>query len=102
MPRCCIKYKTSLSLVIYMFRNRKTSKQVTALGLSILAVYLSFANMTGNLQSVYSTLLQLGFSVETVEWRYAANNTPLAEVWISINDLVLSPIPCKTYKLARI
>lgn len=90
-----------ISLVIYMFRNRKTSKQVTALGLSILAVYLLFANMTGDLLSVYPSLLLLGFSVEAIEWK-KVKSTPPEEVWVSINKLVLLPIPCKTLKLARI
>lgn len=56
-----------ISIVVYMFRNRKASKQATALGLSILAVYLSFANMTGELSSVYPTLLILGFCIKAIE-----------------------------------
>lgn len=56
-----------ISLIIYMFRKRRLSKPLTALGLSLLAVYLSFANMTGELLSVYPTLLLLGFCVKNIE-----------------------------------
>lgn len=56
-----------ISLIIFMFKNRSVSSPLTALGLSILAVYLSFANMTGELLSVYPTLLLLGFTIKAIE-----------------------------------
>lgn len=56
-----------ISIIIYMFKNRKQSKPLTAFGLSILAVYLSFANMTGELLSAYPTLLLLGFCIKNIE-----------------------------------
>lgn len=56
-----------ISLLVYMFKNRKMSRHLTALGISLLAVYLSFANMTGELLSVYPTLLILGFCIKNIE-----------------------------------
>lgn len=55
-----------ISLIVYMFKNRNISKPTTALGLAILATYLSFANMTGELLSVYPTLLIMGFCIKVI------------------------------------
>lgn len=61
-----------ISLIIFMLKNRSVSSPLTALGLSILAVYLPFANMTGELLSVYPTLLLLGFTIKAIEVKKVA------------------------------
>lgn len=55
-----------ISLTVYIYRNRKKARTATALGLAVLASYLFFANMTGELLSVYPTLLIMGFCVKAV------------------------------------
>lgn len=65
-----------ITLVIYMFKNKSVSEPLTALGIAILATYLSFANMTGELLSVYPTLLLLGFSVKAIECRKLKSSAP--------------------------
>lgn len=55
-----------ISLIVFLFKNRNISKPATALGIAVLASYLSFANMTGELLSVYPTLLIMGFCVKVV------------------------------------
>lgn len=56
-----------ISLIVYCFKRRNISRETAALGLSVLAVYLAFANMTGELLSVYPTLLMMGFVVKVIE-----------------------------------
>ena len=53
-----------ICLIIYCFRIRLYSRDVAALGISILATYLCFANMTGELRSTYPTLLLMGFIIK--------------------------------------
>lgn len=55
-----------VSLIVFCFRRRFVSKQTAALGIAILGVYLTFANMTGELLSVYSTMLIIGFVVKVL------------------------------------
>lgn len=38
-----------------------------AFGISVLSVYLAFANMTGELLSVYPTLLLLGYVFKVID-----------------------------------
>ena len=38
-----------------------------AFGISVLSVYLAFANMTGELSSVYPTLLLLGYVFKVID-----------------------------------
>ncbi len=47
-------------LFVLLFRIRRTDKQISAFGISVLILYTLFANMTGELLSVYPTLLILG------------------------------------------
>lgn len=54
-------------LINYFWKQRKSNKQVAALGLSITILYLCFANMTGELLSVYPTLLLLGYVISVIE-----------------------------------
>lgn len=49
-------------------RNRKFASKATAFGISVLCVYVTFANMTGNLLSVYPTLLLLGYVFKVVDY----------------------------------
>lgn len=55
-----------ISILVFLFRRRKISKSLTALGISIIAVYLSFANMTGELLSVFPTLCCVGFVLKAL------------------------------------
>ena len=52
---------------IYFWRNRRKRKALTGLGASILTLYLVFSIGTGELGSVYPTLLLLGFVIKSVE-----------------------------------
>jgi O-antigen ligase len=91
-----------ISLIIFMFKNRSVSSPLTALGLSILAVYLSFANMTGELLSVYPTLLLLGFTIKAIEVKKVVPPPYVIYLNRKFETLVLSHIPCKTLNFARL
>ena len=54
-------------IFLYFWRNRKRRKKLTGLGASILSLYLFFSTGTGELGSVYPTLLLLGFVIKAVE-----------------------------------
>lgn len=56
-----------VSLFMYCLRNRHKSRFSCALGMAILATYFAFANMTGELKSVYPTLLLMGYIVRIIE-----------------------------------
>ena len=49
-----------LMMLIYLLRNRYINKQLSAFGIAVWIVYTAFANMTGELLSVYPTLLIIG------------------------------------------
>lgn len=51
----------------YFWRNRQKVRTLTALGASILTAYLLFSIGTGELGSVYPTLLLLGFAIKAIE-----------------------------------
>ena len=51
----------------YFWKNRKKIKALTGLGASILTLYLVFSIGTGELGSVYPTMLLLGFTIKSVE-----------------------------------
>ena len=51
----------------YFWRNRQKIRTLTALGASILTAYLLFSIGTGELGSVYPTLLLLGFAIKAIE-----------------------------------
>lgn len=57
-----------ISILVSFFRNRKYSMVATAFGISVVCTYLSFANMTGELLSVYPTLLLLGYVFKVVDY----------------------------------
>lgn len=54
-----------LSLLLLVIRNRRYSRSLAALGVSVLVVYLLFANMTGELSSVYPTLIVSGYVLKS-------------------------------------
>lgn len=56
-----------ISLFFYCLRYRSKSKLSSALGLAFLSTYFAFANMTGELNSVYPTLLLMGYVVKIIE-----------------------------------
>ena len=51
----------------FFWRNRKRRRKLTGLGVGILSLYLFFSTGTGELGSVYPTLLLLGFVIKAVE-----------------------------------
>ena len=54
-------------IFLYLWSNRKRRKALTGLGFSILSLYLIFSIGTGELGSVYPTMLLLGISVKIIE-----------------------------------
>ena len=56
-------------IFLYFWRNRKRRKALTGLGASILTLYLIFSIGTGELGSVYPTMLLLGFVIKAIEAR---------------------------------
>jgi O-antigen ligase len=55
------------AIFLYFWRNRKKRKKLTGLGVSILSLYLFFSIGTGELGSVYPTMLLLGISMKMIE-----------------------------------
>lgn len=56
-----------ISILYYFYTNRKKASMSIAFGISVLSVYLAFANMTGELLSVYPTLLLLGYVFKVID-----------------------------------
>ena len=54
-------------IFLYFWRNRIRRKKLTGLGVSILSLYLVFSIGTGELGSVYPTMLLLGISMKMIE-----------------------------------
>lgn len=54
-------------LIKFLMRNRIVHRKSSALGLAVLAAYLSYSTMTGELGSASSTLFLLGFAIKTIE-----------------------------------
>lgn len=54
-------------IFLYFWRNRKRRKKLTGLGASILTLYLFFSIGTGELGSVYPTMLLLGMTMKMIE-----------------------------------
>ena len=52
------------TILYFLYRHRVTDKQTSAFGLSLVFAYLAFANMTGELGSVFPTLLLLGCCIK--------------------------------------
>ena len=55
------------AIFLYFWRNRKKRKKLTGLGVSILSLYLFYSIGTGELGSVYPTMLLLGISMKMIE-----------------------------------
>jgi O-antigen ligase len=55
------------SIFLYFWRNRKKIRDLTGLGTAILLLYLIFSIGTGELGSVYPTMLLLGFVIKAIE-----------------------------------
>lgn len=53
----------------YFWRNRKEMRKLTGLGASILTLFLFFSLGTGELGSVYPTMLLLGFVIKSIEYQ---------------------------------
>ena len=51
----------------YFWRNRKRMRKLTGLGVGILTLFLIFSIGTGELGSVYPTMLLLGFVIKAIE-----------------------------------
>jgi O-antigen ligase len=58
-----------ITIFLYFFRNRKKRKKLTGLGVSILTLYLVLSIGTGELGSVYPTMLLLGFVIKAIEYQ---------------------------------
>ena len=50
-------------ILTYFWKLRRINKYVSGLGISILVAYISFSFMTGELKSVYPTLLLIGIAI---------------------------------------
>jgi len=55
------------AIFLYFWRNRKRRKKLTGLGVSILSLYLAYSIGTGELGSVYPTMLLLGITMKMIE-----------------------------------
>ena len=63
-----ILWVTSYTIIfLYLGRNRKKRKALTGLGASILTLYIVFSIGTGELGSVYPTMLLLGMAMKMIE-----------------------------------
>ena len=63
-----ILWATFYTIIFRFFRkNRRKAKALTGLGFSILTLYLVFAIGTGELGSVYPTMLLLGFVIKAID-----------------------------------
>ena len=52
------------TILYFLYRHRVIDKQTSAFGLSLVFAYLAFANMTGELNSVFPTLLLIGCCIK--------------------------------------
>lgn len=82
-----------LSILVSFLMNRKYSKPVSALGISVLTVYLLFANMTGELLAVYPTLLLLGYVFKVIDSKKIAKIVGGGVT--RVFDFVFAHIPCR-------
>lgn len=65
-----ILWATFYSIIFFYFwRNRTKRKAITGLGASTLTLYLVYSIGTGELGSVYPTMLLLGFVIKAIEYR---------------------------------
>jgi len=56
-------------IFLYFWMNRKRRKKQTGFGASIITLYLVFSIGTGELGSVYPTMLLLGFVIKAIEYQ---------------------------------
>lgn len=61
------------TILYFFYRHRVIDKQTSAFGLSLVFVYLVFANMTGELGSVFPTLLLIGCCMKLLYQQIAFN-----------------------------
>ena len=59
-------------IFFYLIQNRSDYKSITGLGTSIVILYLLFAIGTGELLSVYPTMLLLGYVFKAIEYDKSA------------------------------
>ena len=60
-------------LISYLWRHRHSNREEASAALALLAVYMSFAHMTGELKSLPPTLLLLGMYLRLIQeesWKY--------------------------------
>lgn len=57
-----------ITILVSFIRCRRYAMLTTAFGISVVSTYLSFANMTGELLSVYPTLLLLGYVFKVIDY----------------------------------
>lgn len=63
-----------VTILVSFIRCRRYAMLTTAFGISVVSTYLSFANMTGELLSVYPTLLLLGYVFKVIDYnRYESS-----------------------------
>lgn len=63
-----VLWATSYTIIfLYFWRNRIRRKALTGLGASVLTLYLLFSIGTGELSSVYPTMLLLGMTMKMIE-----------------------------------
>ena len=55
------------TIFLYFWRNRRKRKKLTGLGVSVLSLYLAYSIGTGELGSVYPTMLLLGITMKMIE-----------------------------------
>ena len=55
------------TIFLYFWRNRRKRKKLTGLGVSVLSLYLFYSIGTGELGSVYPTMLLLGITMKMIE-----------------------------------
>lgn len=58
----CFYFFFYVTLLIFMIKSRRLNKRISALGISVWGTYFAFANMTGELSSVFSSLLIIRIS----------------------------------------
>ena len=54
-----------ISLLVLIIRYKKYSRKLAALGMTVLTIYLLFANMTGELSSAFPTLIVIGYVLKS-------------------------------------
>lgn len=89
-----------ISVLLSFLRGRKYSKPVSAFGISVLSTYLLFANMTGELLSVYPTLLMLGYVFKVIDCKKVASIVRGGVIWFV--DFVFAHIPCRMVNSVRV